>query len=167
MHSKSERCSSSLRAQKGQTSPYLFEQSHGKLLVWNTVFCCADVLSTLCADMEVDSHQEVLLRNTWERHQLMCVVCTGIWSVIVWVRARARVWSLLSVGALVNLTVGAASIFHKKPTDSLTEHIYYQSIRHRLSGTHIKRTRRKREAQKWRKESNKRVWKEERAEEVK
>lgn len=45
---------------------------------------------------------------------------------------------LLSVGALVNLTVGAASIFHKKQTDSLTEHIYYQSIRQHLSGTHIK-----------------------------
>lgn len=52
-----------------------------------------------------------------------------------------RVRLVVPVGALVNLTVGAASIFHKKPTDSLTEHIYYQSIRQRLSGTHIKHTR--------------------------
>lgn len=52
-----------------------------------------------------------------------------MYSVCVCVRACDR---FLSVGALVNLTVGAASIFHKKPTDSLTEHIYYQSIRQRL-----------------------------------
>lgn len=44
---------------------YLFEQSHGKLLVWYAVFGRADVLSALGTDVEVDTHQEILLRNTW------------------------------------------------------------------------------------------------------
>lgn len=47
-----------------RTVSYLFEQSHGKFLVWYTVFGCADVLSTLRADVEVDTHQEILLRST-------------------------------------------------------------------------------------------------------
>lgn len=45
------------------TALYLFEKSHSKLLVRYTVFGRADVLSTLGADVEVDPHQEILLRN--------------------------------------------------------------------------------------------------------
>lgn len=51
------------------------------------------------------------------------------------------VWSLLCAAAAaaapLNLTVEAACIFHRKPTDSLTEHIYYQSIRQLLWGEHV------------------------------
>ncbi|TNN68423.1 hypothetical protein EYF80_021344 [Liparis tanakae] len=64
---------------------YLFEQSHGKLLVGYAVFGCADVFSALRADVEVDPHQEILLRHRREdghqliprRSQLTCRVGGG------------------------------------------------------------------------------------------
>lgn len=122
----------SLKSQSVWTVSHLLEQSHGELLVRYAVFGGTDVLPALCADVEVDTHQEILLRNMWHGQSLRfwaaCGACAHAW----------RVCSLLSVGTLVNLTVGAASIFHKRPTDSLTEHIYYQSIRQHLSGAHIK-----------------------------
>ena len=107
------------------------------------MFGRADVLSALRADVEVDTHQEILLEEDTRRsgHQVTCVLCARLAYVLVYIVYICTVCvcacvcacdRFLSVGALVNLTVGAASIFHKKPTDSLTEHIYYQSIRQRL-----------------------------------
>lgn len=42
----------------------LFEKCHGKLLMWDAVLGCADVLLGLIRDVEVDPHQEVLLKKT-------------------------------------------------------------------------------------------------------
>lgn len=52
-------------AQTMLTDSYLLKERHGKLLVGYAVFGCADVLSALGTDVEVDTHQEVLLRNTY------------------------------------------------------------------------------------------------------
>lgn len=42
---------------------HLFEQSHGKLLVWDAVSGCADVFFGLFGDVEVNPHQDVFLPN--------------------------------------------------------------------------------------------------------
>src|SRR4029434_9329244 len=76
-------------------SVYLLKQRHGKLLVGDAVLGRADVLFGLIGDVEVDSHQEVLLQGEqgsvcyfWKQYKCVCV-CVCVYKCVgVCVRQR-------------------------------------------------------------------------------